>query len=153
MNSDILLVQTYFRDDDTYTGVMTHIPGVMTHIPGVRVSVKPGLWIVWWSQTLALDWPKQLYTDSERHQGYNSLSPDLPGVASLLLLSPRGSFFSISKRSKVMCIFNMLQQRWLWLTPCGYCKWFWASMTCIYCFLWRPHASVGGFINLWLSSG
>ena len=46
-------------------------------------------------------------------------------------------------RSKVTCIFNKFQQRWLWLTPCRFCKWFWASMTCIYCSLQRPHASVG----------
>ena len=97
------------------------------------ISVKPGLWT-------GLDSPKQLYTDSKRHQGYNSLSPALPQFASLLL-SPRGIVFSISERSKVT--YNNLKQRWLWLTSYGFCKWFWASMTCIYCFIWRPHTSVG----------
>jgi len=58
------------------------------------------------------------------------------------MLSPRGIVFSISESSKVMCMFNELQQRWLWLTLCWFCKWFWASMTRIYCCLRRPHASV-----------
>jgi len=93
-----------------------------------RVSVKPGLWT---GLDYGLDWTvdwtgltKQLYTDSERCQGYNSLSPALPQVA-FLLLSPRGIVFSISERSKVTCIFNKLPQRWLWTTwttPCGFCK-------------------------------
>jgi len=34
---------------------------------------------------IAQDRPKQLYTDSKCHQGYNSLSPALPQVDSLLL--------------------------------------------------------------------
>ena len=99
----------------------------------------------WTGLDYGLDWTgltKQLYTDSERHQGYNSLSPALPQVDSLLL-SPRGILFSISERSKVTCLFNTRQQKWLWLNPCGFCKWFWASVTCIYCSLQRPHASVG----------
>jgi len=92
------------------------------------VSVKPGLWT---GLDYGLDWTvdwtgltKQLYTDSERCQGYNSLSPALPQVA-FLLLSPRGIVFSISERSKVTCILNKLPQRWLWTTwttPCGFCK-------------------------------
>jgi len=46
--------------------------------PWFGVSVKPGLWT---GLNYGLDWPKQLYTDSEHHQGYNSLSPALPQVA------------------------------------------------------------------------
>ena len=80
-------------------------------LPSSWVSVKLGLWtgLDWTMDGIGLDWPKQLYTDSERHQGYNSLSPALPQVASLLL-SPRGIIFSISERSKVTCIFNKFQQ-------------------------------------------
>ena len=99
-------------------------------------------WTGLWTGLHGTEQNMQLYTDSERHQGYNSLSPARPQVDSLLL-SPQGILFSISERSKVTCIFNKFQQRWLWLTPCRFCKWFWASMTCIYCSLQRPHASVG----------
>ena len=87
------------------------------------VSVKPGLWtgldygtvIYSWGlcKTWTMDWTDK--TALCIHQGYNSLSPALPQVASLLL-SPRGIVFSISERSKVTCIFNKLQQRWQWLT-------------------------------------
>ena len=74
----------------------------------------PGLCKTW-----TLDWTGLTKAAVYIHQSYHSLSPALPQVASLLL-NPRIIIISISERSKVMCIFNKLQQRWLGLTPCGF---------------------------------
>ena len=106
-------------------------------LPSSWVSVKLGLWtgLDWTMDGIGLDWPKQLYTDSERHQGYNSLSPALPQVASLLL-SPRGIIFSISERSKVTCIFNKFQQ---------------GGSSCSVCLFlpYHPHPSLSSLLTMY----
>ena len=95
-------------------------------------SVKHGLWT---GLDYGLDWTGLTKAAVCIH---HSLSPARPQVASLLL-NPRIIIFSISERSKVTCIFNKLQQRWLGLTPCG----FFDVLNIHDCFLWMPHASGG----------
>jgi len=73
-----------------------------------RVSVKPGLWT---GLDYGLDWTGLTKTDSEHHQGYNSLSPALSQVASYpveassprFLRGQRSLSYLISKNELQLC--------------------------------------------------
>ena len=114
----------------------------------LRVSVKPGLWTgldygldYWLDWTV--DWTGLTKTAVYRQQMPPRLQKLVPNSASSCFLAVESSRHHLldSERSKVTCIFNKLHKggsgRLMGSAKVR------PSMTCIYCFLWRPHASAG----------
>ena len=54
--------------------------------------LRMGLCKTWTLDCTGLDWPKQLYTDSKCHQGYNSWSPKVNCLYTAVLVSPESRF-------------------------------------------------------------
>ena len=103
-------------------------------------TTKPGLWTLDWTMDWTMDWTGLIKNSCIQTANSTKATTSCLHLCLKLLPSLLRRVSWISVRSKVTCIFNKLQQRWLWLNPRGFWNWLWVSMTCIHCFLWRPHA-------------